>query len=136
MIFCTVKESGQIFLPICYKARVCQTDNQTDGRTDRQTVTPQRGMSGSNCPRVKCPWQIVWGEMLVGKVGGISRGIRFKFRFISTELVARRLKMKQLNICAVCTRKITRRTDEMSRVNCSCLTCDPTHSITESWSNL
>ena len=29
-----VYKSGQIFLPFCHNSRVCQTDRQTDGRTD------------------------------------------------------------------------------------------------------
>jgi len=37
-----VYKSGQIFLPFCHNSRVCMTDGQTDGRTDRILITIPR----------------------------------------------------------------------------------------------
>jgi len=37
-----VYKSGQIFLPFCHNPRVCQTDGQTDGRTERNLIARPR----------------------------------------------------------------------------------------------
>jgi len=42
MFFRMVYKSGQIFLPFCQNTRVCQTDRQTDGQTDRILITIPR----------------------------------------------------------------------------------------------
>jgi len=54
MFFRMVYKSGQILLPFCHNTRVCQTDGQTDRRTDRILIarprlhSMQRGNNNDN----------------------------------------------------------------------------------------
>jgi len=70
--------------------------------SDGQEAMWEKNVCGVIVREVKCPRQIV-SKQNAGRnclSGGISRGIRFKFRFSLTELVARRLKIKKLNVWA------------------------------------